>query len=85
MALTTNPGPVPCSTGSWSQKWNCGWNQPTTGAAHAGYVFGHDIVPLLLIAAIIISVAVASRRRSTTGARTRPRARKPRARTWNAR
>jgi hypothetical protein len=24
-----------CNTGSFSQKWSCGWQQPTTGAAQA--------------------------------------------------
>jgi hypothetical protein len=68
MTLTPHPSPAPCSTGSWSQKWDCGWHQPATTASHAGYTFGHNILPLLLIAAFVIAVAVSRKRRRNADA-----------------
>ena len=52
-----------CTTGSWQQKWDCGWNQPATGAAHAGYFTGHNVVPVLLVLAVVILVLRAVRKR----------------------
>lgn len=50
-----------CDTGNWQQKWDCGWHQPTTGAAQAGYFAGHNVVPalvgLLIVVALIIAVS----------------------------
>ena len=61
-----------CSTGTWQQKWDCGWRQPTTGAAKAGYFAGHDVAPVLiglLIVAMIIIVASRSGSRRAAASR----------------
>lgn len=62
-----------CTTGSTLQKWKCGWNQPTTTAANAGYFAGHSIAPWAIILGVVIGVIwLASRSRSrapATGAR----------------
>jgi len=39
----------------WQTCWAAGWNQPTTGAAHAGLAAGHA-APWALIAGIIIGL-----------------------------
>jgi hypothetical protein len=52
-----------CSTGTWSQKWKCSWNEPATSAAHAGYTFGHSVVPALVVLAVVILVVRAVRKR----------------------
>ena len=47
-----------CSTGTWSQKWKCDWNQPVSPAvAHAGYDFGHSLLPALVVLAVVILIA----------------------------
>ncbi len=62
-----------CSTGSWAQKWKCGWNEPTATAAHAGYFTGHDVLPALIVLAVVVFlVAGAVRRRRKAGARRAP-------------
>ena len=53
-----------CSTGSWQQKWDCGWNQPTTGAANAGYFTGHNVVPALIGLLILAAIIAVARSRS---------------------
>lgn len=57
-------------TGSWQQQWNCGWKQPTTTAANAGYFAGHNVAPFLILGAIIglILIAVSKSRSSTPAA-----------------
>ena len=54
-------------TGTWSQKWKCGWNQPTSATLpHAGYDFGHTALPALVVLAVVILLvrAVKKRRKS---------------------
>ena len=54
-----------CSTGSWQQRWDCGWKQPTTGAANAGYFAGHSVMPALIVLLIIVAIiALAGKSRS---------------------
>jgi hypothetical protein len=54
-----------CSTGTWQQKWDCGWNQPVTGAAHAGQLTGHSIpVAVAAVILLILIVIVAKRAKS---------------------
>jgi len=56
-----------CDTGSWQQKWSCGWHQPpSTAVAHAGYTFGHSILPWL--AGIIIGLIIIARLRGRRAA-----------------
>lgn len=52
-------------TGSWSQKWHCGWNQPTTAASNAGFFAGHNIAPWLIAAVVLFLVLKAVKSRST--------------------
>ena len=50
--------------GTWSQRWNCGWNKPVSPAVtHAGYGFGHSLIPALAVLAVVILVARAVRKR----------------------
>ena len=51
-----------CSTGSWQQKWSCGWHQPNTAAAHAGYTFTHSVLWVLIGVAIGLFIIVRGRR-----------------------
>jgi len=52
-----------CNTGSWQQKWSCGWHQPpSTAVAHAGLAFGHS-APWVLIGAIIGLIIIVRGRR----------------------
>ena len=61
-----------CNSGSWSQKWNCGWHQPTTAASNAGFTFGHSIVPWLIVAAVVLLVARARGRSAARSASPKP-------------
>jgi hypothetical protein len=52
-----------CTHGSWAQKWSCGWHQPPAAAAqHAGYFFGHAIMPWLIGLAIVLVIIIRGRR-----------------------
>jgi LPXTG-motif cell wall-anchored protein len=60
---------APSCTGTWAQKWNCGW-KTSPGVAQAGYDAGHSLIPLLavlLVAFLVVSV-VRKRRKSSTPA-----------------
>ena len=51
-------------TGTWPQKWNCGWNKPVSPAvAHAGYDFGHSLLPALAVLAVVILLVRSAKRR----------------------
>jgi hypothetical protein len=53
-----------CNTGTWAQKWNCGWNQPVSPqTASFGYSFGHSLLPALVILAVVILIARSARKR----------------------
>jgi len=53
-----------CSTGTWSQRFKCGWNQPVSPAvSHAGYDFGHSLLPALAALAVVILIARSVKRR----------------------
>ena len=55
--------PASC-IGTWSQRWNCGWNKPVSPAVgQAGYDFGHSLLPALFVLAIAILVARSMRKR----------------------
>jgi len=52
-----------CDTGSWQQKWSCGWHQPpSTAVAHAGYTFGHSGMWVLIGVIIGLMIIVRGRR-----------------------
>ena len=53
-----------CNAGTWSQRWKCGWNQPVSPAVgHAGYDFGHSLLPALAVLAVVILIARSMKRR----------------------
>jgi hypothetical protein len=53
-----------CSTGTWAQKWKCGWNQPVPAAvSHVGYTFGHSLLPALAVLLVVVLLARSARRR----------------------
>jgi hypothetical protein len=60
-----------CTTGNWLQQWQCKWNagshQPTSAAvARAGFDFGHNALPVLIVLAFIFLLAGSARRRKAT-------------------
>ncbi len=64
--ITDLAAATPACTGTWQQKWNCGWKQPTTTSAavgHAGYDFGHNLLPALFVLLVIVLVVRAAKRR----------------------
>ncbi len=51
-------------TGTWSQKWKCGWNQPVSpSVTHAGYGVGHNLFPALAVLAVVIFLYRAVKKR----------------------
>ena len=52
-----------CTTGTRAEQWACGWNQPVSPAAHAGYTFGHSGLPALAVLAVVILLVRAVRQR----------------------
>ena len=63
-----------CNTGSWQQKWSCGWHQPANaGIAHAGYVVGRNAV-WFVVAVIVVAIFARGRRghRAASAADARP-------------
>ena len=53
-----------CSTDTWAQKWKCGWNQPVPASVpHAGYTFGHSLLPALVVLLVVILIARSARKR----------------------
>jgi LPXTG-motif cell wall-anchored protein len=58
-----------CNTGTWQQRWNCGWKQPTSSALpQAGYDFGHTLLPVLVVLAIVIFLVRAAKKRKKSAA-----------------
>jgi hypothetical protein len=60
--------PAPCSTGSWVQKFSCGYHQPASAnVGHAGFATGSALMPALITAFVIwmIIASVRSVRRGT--------------------
>ena len=52
--MTTNlAGAAASCTGTWTQKWNCGW-KTSPGVAQAGYDFGHSLLPALAVLLVVI-------------------------------
>ena len=56
--------PAPCSTGSWTQKWDCGLHQPASPAvSHAGFAVGHTGTPIVLGLIVLVIIWIAATRR----------------------
>lgn len=52
-----------CTTGTWQQKWSCGWHQPVnTHMVNAGYFAGHNIAPWGLVAIGVFLLLIFTRR-----------------------
>jgi hypothetical protein len=68
--MITNLAAAASCTGTWAQRWKCGWNKPVSPAvAHAGYDFGHSLLPALFVLAVTILIARSvKRRRKARGA-----------------
>lgn len=69
-----------CNTGSWAQQWQCKWNagyhQPVNAtAARAGFDFGHNALPVLIMIVFVLLVVRARRRRKAGGRKVEPAAR----------
>lgn len=68
-----------CNTGTWAQKWQCnwnaGWNKPVNAAVtRAGFDTGHNVLPVLILAAFVLLLVMASRRRKAAGRKVVPAA-----------
>jgi hypothetical protein len=58
--------PTPCSTGSWTQKWQCGLHEPVSPAvSHAGYTVGHTGAPVVLGLIVLVLIWIAATRRKS--------------------
>ena len=50
--------------GTWQQRWNCGWKQPTSSALpQAGYDFGHSVLPALVVLLVVVFLVRAAKKR----------------------
>ena len=62
--ITSLAAAAPACTGTWQQKWQCGWNKPVSPqAASFGYDFGHGLLPALAVLAVVILLVRAAKRR----------------------
>jgi hypothetical protein len=61
--VTTSLGPEPSyckvhlgalTPSEWTTCWKYGWDQPTTLVTRIGYDFGHNVLPVLIIVAVIV-------------------------------
>jgi hypothetical protein len=51
-------------TGTWQQRWNCGWNKPVSPTvAQSGYDFGHTLLPALVVLAVVIFLVRVAKKR----------------------
>lgn len=57
-----------CNVGTWKQRWDCGWNSHGTAAYKAGFFFGHNIVPVLIVVGFLLLAVRATRRRKAPAA-----------------
>jgi hypothetical protein len=67
--VTTSLGPEPSycklhlgvpTPSQWTTCWKYGWDQPTTLMARIGYDFGHNVLPVLIVVAVIVFVVMRS-------------------------
>jgi hypothetical protein len=50
----------PLTPPQWATCWRYGWNEPTTLMARIGQDFGHDVLPALIILAVIVFLVMRS-------------------------
>jgi hypothetical protein len=60
--ITNLAGAAAGCTGTWAQKWNCGW-KTSPGVARAGYDVGRSLIPVLAVLLVVILLVAAARRR----------------------
>ena len=68
--MTTSLGPepsycnvhlgTPLSPSQWAACWKYGWSEPTSLMARIGNDFGHNVLPVLIILAVIVFVVMRS-------------------------
>jgi len=65
--VTTSLGPKPSyctlhlgtpSPSQWTTCWKYGWDEPTNLAARLGNDFGHNVLPMLIILAVIAFLVI---------------------------
>ena len=66
--MTTSLGPepsycklhvgAPLSPAQWTTCFKYGWNEPANLTARIGHDFGHDVLPVLIVIAVIAFVIV---------------------------
>ena len=67
--ITNLAGAAASCTGTWQQKWNCGWNKPVSPAlARGSYDFGH-LLPVLVGLLVIVLLVRAARKRKKSRSR----------------
>ena len=70
--MTTNlAGAAASCTGTWAQKWNCGW-KTSPGVAQAGYDVGRSLIPALAVLLLLVILLVAAVRRRKKGRSSAP-------------
>jgi hypothetical protein len=71
--VTTSLGPEPSycklhlsvlTPSQWTTCWKYGWDQPTTLMARIGNDVGHDVLPVLIVLAVIVFLALRSMSRT---------------------
>jgi hypothetical protein len=45
---------APLSPSQWATCWKAGWDEPTTLMARVGNDFGHNVLPVLIILAVVV-------------------------------
>jgi hypothetical protein len=68
--MTTSPGPepsycklhlgAPLTPSQWTTCWKYGWDEPTTLTARIGHDFGHDVLPVLIVLAVVVFLVLRS-------------------------
>lgn len=66
--MTTSLGPEPSycsihlvkplSPSQWTTCWKYGWDEPTNLMGRLGHDFGHNVLPVLIILAVIVVLLV---------------------------
>ncbi len=59
--LAASPG-ADCQSSNWAKQWQCGWHEPTAGAAAAGWHAGPPLAAALLVLLVFVLIYSAVRR-----------------------
>lgn len=62
--MTANPGPEPpyckallgkpLTPSQWTTCWKYGWDEHTNTIARIGHDFGHNVLPILIVGALVV-------------------------------